>query len=137
MSIQVISYFEPRGSGYVVQQQHIKGSFRSVADATERDNIPLSHRATGMMVYSISNSVTYILLGGITNSNWSIYNSPNGYSQPATGTSFIVNHNLYKYPSISCINNNNSLVVPNFVYINTTGISLNFKETFTGNIYLS
>lgn len=46
------------------------GGHKSVADLTERDNIPSARRKEGMYVYVISNNITYKLEGGITNSDW-------------------------------------------------------------------
>ena len=45
-------------------------TFRQVVDTNARDNISLDIRWTGMLVYVVSEATTYVLAGGIDNTNW-------------------------------------------------------------------
>jgi len=51
-----------------------QGGWRTVANITARDAITTDRRIVGMLVNVLSNSTVYELVGGITNSNWQIYN---------------------------------------------------------------
>lgn len=55
MPIEVISTIKPKNAGLfaIVEDGDLKGSYRAVADATERDAIPAERRKEGMMVYQI------------------------------------------------------------------------------------
>lgn len=44
--------------------------YRQVATATDRDNIPSGVRWPGMLCYVVSDDVTYVLVGGISNGDW-------------------------------------------------------------------
>lgn len=55
---------------YLLEDKYMKGSWRSVADLTERDAITDPRRKIGMAVYVQSEDKIYQLKGGITNSDW-------------------------------------------------------------------
>lgn len=63
------------------------GGHRSVPDLTERDLITTDRREEGMTVYVISESITYMLVGGITNADWIVDSS----TRSAMGMSPIFN----------------------------------------------
>lgn len=48
-------------------------TYRLVADTNARDAIPSPIRWEGMLAYVRSENVTYILSGGVDNSNWSVF----------------------------------------------------------------
>ena len=55
------------------------GLHTDVLDITERDNIPAERRKEGMLVYVKTPTPTmYQLVGGITNSDWEIFNTGGG-----------------------------------------------------------
>lgn len=51
-------------------EEYGQGSFRTVADLTERDAISVQRRKIGMLVRVLSESKFYALIGGITNAHW-------------------------------------------------------------------
>lgn len=53
-------------------EDYNKGGYRTVADVTARNAIPSARRKEGMMVRLADGSVTYVLKGGISNSNWTL-----------------------------------------------------------------
>ena len=53
-----------------------KGGFRSVANSTQRNNIPAPRRVEGMLVYVIDEDITYQLGSDLT--TWSVYASGGG-----------------------------------------------------------
>lgn len=57
-----------------------RGGYRSVADIVERDAIPDQRRKQGMLVNVINTATIYQLVGGITNSNWSVFS---GFAPPS------------------------------------------------------
>lgn len=50
-----------------------RGSYRSVANVTERNAIPSPRRKEGMLVFCIAENTTYQLNGGILDTNWIVY----------------------------------------------------------------
>lgn len=58
------------GSFPVVKSIHIQGGLHTVANVTERDNIPAERRYQGMLCYVVAESVNYQLVGGVANINW-------------------------------------------------------------------
>lgn len=46
------------------------GGLRTVADLVERDSLPTDRRQVGMLVYVTDQAKHYILLNGISNTNW-------------------------------------------------------------------
>lgn len=69
--------FDTNDSTATHDEKYGKGGWRSVANLTERDAIPSTRRVEGMIV-NVLNDVAYKLTGGITNSNWEIYNNAQG-----------------------------------------------------------
>ena len=57
-----------------------RGGYRSVADLVARDAITAERRKEGMLVNVINTATIYQLVGGITNSNWSVFS---GSSPPS------------------------------------------------------
>lgn len=72
MAIALIDQIEPKNSGSfpILQDKYLKGGFRVVANAIERDAITDQRRSIGMFVYVIAEESIYTLVGGIANSNW-------------------------------------------------------------------
>jgi hypothetical protein len=82
-----------------------KGGFRSVADLTERDSISTQRRKEGMLVFVTSEVKTYQLQGGITNSDWVLFDS---------GGSGSVSGEIYEVPFF--IGTDTLSGSPNFIY---------------------
>ena len=55
-----------------------KGGFRSVRTLADRDNIPQARRSVGMLVYVISEDITYKLND---NNTWQVYVDKGGASR--------------------------------------------------------
>lgn len=54
----------------VTDPQYGLGGLRTVANLAERDALPTSRRQTGMVVYVTDQAKHYILLNGISNTDW-------------------------------------------------------------------
>lgn len=57
-----------------------KGGHRTVADTAARDAIPTDRREEGMLVFVADTGLEYRLVGGITNSDWSLQVSGGGFA---------------------------------------------------------
>lgn len=64
-------YVTDEGDTYaLLDDKHIKGSYRIVEDETERDGITAERRKEGMVVYVLEDNKEYRLEGGIENEDW-------------------------------------------------------------------
>lgn len=54
----------------VTDPQYGLGGLRTVADTAERDALPTARRQVGMVVYVTDLAKHYILLNGISNTDW-------------------------------------------------------------------
>lgn len=72
MPTPIGSRFTRTGDPYLVEDFDVRGGYRSVADLTERNAIPLTARRVGMTVYCIADTTEYQLQGTISNNSWKI-----------------------------------------------------------------
>lgn len=63
MPIELISYIVPKNNGDfpILEDIHLMGGYRIVANATERDGISADHRKNGMLVYVQNEDLVYRL----------------------------------------------------------------------------
>ena len=59
------------------------------------------------------------------------------FEQGAPATTWNIQHNLGKFPSVSVINNNNVIINGEVTYIDNNNVQLNFSAGFTGKAYLN
>ena len=59
------------------------------------------------------------------------------FDQAAAATTWDINHNLGKFPSVTVINNNNIVINGEVTYIDNNNIQLNFSAGFSGKAYLN
>ena len=59
------------------------------------------------------------------------------FEQAVAATTWDINHNLGKFPSVTVINNNNIVINGEVTYIDTNNIQLNFSAGFSGKAYLN
>jgi len=59
------------------------------------------------------------------------------FDQAAAATTWNIQHNLGKFPSVSVINNNNIIINGEVTYIDNNNIQLNFSAGFSGKAYLN
>jgi len=59
------------------------------------------------------------------------------FTQGAPATTWNIQHNLGKFPSVSVINNNNVVINGEVTYIDNNNVQLNFSAGFTGKAYLN
>jgi hypothetical protein len=98
-AVPITGFISPTDSSDVYathQDIYGKGGFRTVATITSRDQITSERRSEGMLVFVLSEAVTYQLLNGTSNENWVVANSSGNldlslpqyyiYEGDATGT---------------------------------------------------
>ena len=59
------------------------------------------------------------------------------FTQGVAATTWNIQHNLGKFPSVSVINNNNVVINGEVIYINNNNVQLNFSAGFSGKAYLN
>jgi hypothetical protein len=59
------------------------------------------------------------------------------FTQGVPATTWNIQHNLGKFPSVSVINNNDIVINGEVTYINNNNVQLNFSAGFTGKAYLN
>ena len=59
------------------------------------------------------------------------------FTQGVPATTWNIQHNLVKFPSVSVINNNNVVINGEVTYIDNNNVQLNFSAGFTGKAYLN
>jgi len=59
------------------------------------------------------------------------------FTQGVAATTWNIQHNLGKFPSVSVINNNNVVINGEVIYIDNNNIQLNFSAGFSGKAYLN
>ena len=59
------------------------------------------------------------------------------FTQGVPATTWNIQHDLGKFPSVSVINNNNVIINGEVTYIDNNNVQLNFSAGFTGKAYLN
>ena len=59
------------------------------------------------------------------------------FTQNATATTWNIQHNLGKFPSITVIDSGNTVVTGEYTYIDNNNVQLNFSAAFSGKAYLN
>lgn len=59
------------------------------------------------------------------------------YTQVFETTSWNIEHNLNKFPSVSIVDNENNQVWADVQYIDENTVKLNFSQGFTGKVYIN
>ena len=59
------------------------------------------------------------------------------FTQGVPATTWNIQHNLGKFPSVSVINNNNIVINGEVTYIDNNNVQLNFSAGFSGKAYLN
>ena len=59
------------------------------------------------------------------------------FTQGVAATTWNIQHNLGKFPSVSVINNNNVIINGEVTYIDNNNVQLNFSAGFSGKAYLN
>ena len=81
-----------------------------------------------------------VFVKGATNSWQKIDNSNNRtfvFTQGIPATTWTIQHNLGKFPSVSVVNNNNVLLYGETTYIDSNELTINFSAGFSGKAYLN
>ena len=59
------------------------------------------------------------------------------FVQGVPETTWTIQHNLQKFPSVSVVNNNNVLIYGDTTYTDTNNLTINFSAGFSGKAYLN
>lgn len=139
--ITVISEIAPRASGTfpVVDVGNVRGAYWSVPTVTDRDAINANNRRAGMLVHCQDTNLSYRLVGGIANGNWSVDAGNTNYY--ATGvvaaSSWTIVHNLGYNPSVTIVDASGDLCLGRISYTNNTSLNILFSRNVTGSGYFS
>lgn len=120
-----------------------KGGWREVSTIAERDSITSQRRKIGMAVYVSETDRVYILKNGTSNEYWVPMNNSGGGSstfihvQGSASASWIIEHNLEKYPSVTVVTSAGTVVVGDVIYNNENVVTVTFNGAFKGKAYLN
>jgi hypothetical protein len=59
------------------------------------------------------------------------------FTQGVAATTWNIQHNLGKFPSVSVVNNNNIIMYGNTTYVDNNNLTINFSAGFSGKAYLN
>ena len=108
------------------------------------NSLTLVSNATGMHIYDIG--ITFKKGTGAIQSKhiYGINIDPSDaddktfeFTQGVPATTWDIQHNLAKFPSVTVINNNNVVITGEVTYIDNNNVQLNFSAGFTGKAYLN
>lgn len=127
----------------LLDDSRLRGSYRSVPDITTMDAIATDKRKQGMQVYVIATSTVYILSSDLV--TWTAQTSGSGtaeaseftYNQIVPSNSWVINHNLNKYPVVVVVDSGNSVFIGDITYTDVNNLTINFSSTFGGKVYLT
>jgi hypothetical protein len=140
MSIEIISDLKPVNDAPfpITQAKYVKGGYIAVADLTARNAIYDTIRATGLMVYVISEDRTYRLVSGVTNSNWTLdSNDAYVHTQSVASSSWTINHNLGYRPNVMVTDVSGNALVGQVRYTSEIAAEIAFNKVYSGFAYLS
>lgn len=120
-----------------------KGGWREVATIAERDSITSQRRKIGMAVYVSETDKVYILKNGTSNEYWVPMSNSGGSGKtfvfaPGNAMStWVIEHNLEKYPSVTVVTSAGTVVVGDVLYNNENVVTVTFNGAFKGKAYLN
>jgi hypothetical protein len=59
------------------------------------------------------------------------------FTQNSAATSWLVVHNLGKFPAVQVVDTGNNMIVPNVHYIDVNSLQINFAAATSGKAYLN
>lgn len=59
------------------------------------------------------------------------------FTQTLASSSWNVNHNLNKFPSVSIVDSSNNLVIGDVMYIDSNNLTISFNASFSGKAYIN
>ena len=142
--IPLIAEIIPITANYaLVDDGNIRGGYRSCPDIDTMDAIAADKRKQGMEVYVVANNTTYVLSSDLA--TWTAQTSGGGggdssevtYNQVVPSSSWIINHNLNKYPVVVVVDSGGSVFIGDIIYTDVNNLTINFSSTFGGKAYLT
>lgn len=76
-------------------------------------------------------------LAAYYNTNNTFSQSTTTFTQASAASTWVINHNLGKFPSVTIVDSANNVVVGYQVYNNNNQITLTFSAPFSGKAYLN
>ena len=59
------------------------------------------------------------------------------FTQGSAASTWTINHNLEKFPSVTVVDSANNVVVGDITYTNTNSLTVSFSSTFSGKAYIN
>ena len=59
------------------------------------------------------------------------------FTQGSAASTWTINHNLEKFPSVTVVDSANNVVVGDIAYTNTNSLTVSFSSTFSGKAYIN
>ena len=111
-------------------------------------NITVTTQPQNMAQFSQEENGTLSVIGGIPayvqgfieQHNLDNHAHPNLWyihEQAVAASTWTIQHNLKKYPSVTVVDSSNTIVTGNVTYIDENSVQLNFNGAFKGKAYLN
>lgn len=105
-------------------------------------NIDKLSRYEGLTVYIISKETYYRFTGGIEDENFISLDKPSKrstyvYTQATPAKTWVITHNLEKFPSITVVDSALSEIHGDYRYVDDNTVELEFSSAFTGKAFLN
>ena len=144
--IPLIAEIKPLTNAYaLVDDNNIRGGFRSVPDISTMNAIPSDKRKQGMEVYVVATDTNYVLASDLV--TWTAQTSGGGggtveasefiYNQVVPMSVWTINHNLNKYPVVVVVDSGNTVFIGDISYTDPNNLTITFSSTFGGKAYLT
>lgn len=143
-SVRVAGFIAPSDTSdtyAVTDEAYNRGGYRSVATLIARDAITPDRRTEGMLVRVNGTNDVYVLSGGVANANWVLLSlgasTPQNYShiQSVPATTWVIPHNLNRYPSITIFDSTSSTVLADIQHISLNTAQITFSGDVSGQAY--
>ncbi len=143
MPIEVISEIVPKNNAAfpVVDDTNVRGGYQILATEDEMNAIPHTKRKEGMQAYCQDSLVLYTLDTDLV--TWSPTQVPNSsvptiiFTQIISSTTWNINHELDKFPSVVVTDSVDRVVVGDITYVDSNNITISFTAPFSGQVFLN
>jgi hypothetical protein len=129
----------------LIDSQSVSGSLKQVTDgegtatplslSTTRVKSTVDVEASGFKTPT-GTSADYLMADGSISSG-ALGDQNYVHNQGGASSSWTVNHNLGKFPSVFVVDSGNNVVVGEIQYTNTNSLTVSFTATFSGKAYIN
>jgi hypothetical protein len=102
-----------------------------------REQFVVTRRPTEFVVTREQKVYQVVIQRGVHVNNIIADDTTYAHSQPVAATTWVINHNLNKYPSVTVIDSAGEFHITNITYINANTLHLIFAAAIGGTAYIN